>query len=103
MEWTLWFGSILVQQLPPEKLVDLIVKVWPQVQESIPHEKRVDFLKNVAEKHLATLLDDLSREERASLMNTLLPMVSREFPLYDLDLLTAFPSPDREYQNKAPE
>jgi hypothetical protein len=102
MIWTLWFGSILIWQLPPEKLVDLIVKVWPQVQESIPRKKRVDFLKSVAEKHLATFLADLSREERASLMNSLLPLVVREFPVADLDFLTAFPSPDREYQSEAP-
>jgi hypothetical protein len=102
MKWTQWFGSILAWQLPPEKLIDLIVKVWQQMQGRIPREERVDFLKSVAEKHLATFLADLRRDERASLMNSLLPLVVREFPVADLDFLTAFPSPDIEDQSEAP-
>lgn len=101
MKWTHWFGRILVRRLPPQGLIDLAVEVWPQAWERIPREQRVDFLKSVAEKHLGAILEDLSREERAALMNALLPLAAREFPLADLDFLTAFSSPNGEYQPEA--
>ena len=98
MKLLLLFGEILARKLPPQKLVDLAVKIWPQILDHIPREQRVDFLKNVAEKHLGAFLEDLSREERAALMNSLLPLAAREFPLADLDLLTAFTSPNGGYR-----
>ena len=101
MKWTHWFGRILVRRLLPQGLIDLAVEVWPQVWERIPREQRVDLLKSVAEKHLGAILEDLSREERAALMNALLPLAAREFPLADLDFLTAFSSPNGEYQPEA--
>ncbi|MEN6482427.1 MAG: hypothetical protein ABFD29_09690 [Anaerolineaceae bacterium] len=92
MKWMLWFSKILTRRLPPQKLVDFAIDVLMQVLDHIPQEQRVDFLKNAVEKHLGTILHDLSREERATLMNSLLPLASREFPLNDLDFLTVFSS-----------
>lgn len=98
MKWALWFGQILAQRLPPEKLVDLAVEVWPHVWKRIPQDQRVDFLKSAAQEHLGAFLGDLNREERVALMNALLPLVAREFPLTDLDFLTAFSSPSGGYR-----
>jgi hypothetical protein len=100
MKWALWFGGILARRLPPQKLVDLAVEIWPQVRERIPHEQRVDFLMSVAEKHISMFLEDMSREERAALMNALLPLAAREFPLVDLDFLTSFSSSGKGYQTE---
>jgi len=101
MKWKLWFGLILTRWLPPQGLIDLAVEVWPHIWKRIPPDQRVDFLKSVAEKHLGALLGDLSREERTALMNALLPLAAREFPLTDLDFLTAFSSPSRGYRPEA--
>lgn len=98
MKLAIWFGRILAQRLPPRELVVLAMEVWPHVWEQIPKDQRVDFLKSVAEKRLGTFLGDLNREERASLMNALLPLAAREFPLTELDFLTAFSSPGGGYQ-----
>jgi hypothetical protein len=98
MKWTHWFSGILARQLAPQELVDLAVEVWPHIWKRIPSDQRVDFLKSVAEKHLGTFLGDLNREERSALMNNLLPLAAREFPLTDLDFLTAFASPGVGYR-----
>jgi hypothetical protein len=102
MNWTLWLGSILMQRLSPQELVDLGVAEWPKIRERIPHEQQVLFIKDMAEKHLGTSLVGMTREERAALMNALLPLVAREFPLADLDLLAAFPSSTREEGEGSP-
>jgi len=83
--------------MPTQKLVEFFVKAWPQVWEQIPREERVAFLKSIAADHLSTFLVDMTREERASLMNGLLPIIAREFPLADLDILTVFSSPKDLY------
>ena len=101
MKWALWLGRILARQLAPQELIDLAVDVWPRTWKRIPHEQRVGFLKNAAEAHLGAFLGDLTREERTALMNGLLPLAAREFPLTDLDFLTAFSSPSDGYRPEA--
>jgi len=96
MRWMLWLGDILAQRLSPQELVDLGMAEWPKIRERIPREQQAPFMKSVAEKYLGTLLMDMTREERAALMNAMLPLIAREFPLTDLDLLGAFSSPTRE-------
>ena len=76
------------------KLMDLLIKAWLRVWKRLPREQRGGVLKSLAENYLSSFLGDMSREDRASLMNGLLPLVAREFPLADLDFLTAFSSPD---------
>ncbi len=90
MKWMMWFGRILVHSTSPQELVDISIALWPQLSKQIPPTQRVDFLHNAAEKSLGVVLADLDRTQRAALMNSLLPQVVQEFPLNDLDLLTAF-------------
>ena len=99
----IWFGRILAKRLPPAELVVLAMEVWPHVWKQIPQDQRLDFLKGVAQKNLGAFLVDLNREERTALMNALLPLVAREFPLADLDFLTAFSSPGGRYRPEATE
>ena len=98
MEGTIRFPGAGKTGMPSYKLVDVFLKAWPQVWKQIPREERVGFLKSMAEDHLSEFLADMSREERASLMNGLLPLIAREFPLADLDVLTAFSSPKNLYE-----
>jgi len=101
MKWALWLGHILARQLAPQELVNLAVEVWPHVWKRIPPDQRVGFMKSAAQEHLGAFLGDLNREERAALMNDLLPLAAREFPLTDLDFLTAFSSPGGGYRPEA--
>lgn len=101
MKWALWLGRILARQLVPQELVDLAVEVWPHAWKRIPQDQRVDFLKSAAQEHLGAFLGDLTREERAALMNDLLPLAARKFPLTDLDFLHAFSSPGVGYRPEA--
>jgi hypothetical protein len=103
MKWIQRFVRILVWWLPPQKLIDLALEAWPQIWERIPREQQVNFLEDMAERHLGAFLAGFSREERTMLMNALLPLASREFPLADLDFLTAFPSPGGGYWPEIPE
>ena len=103
MKLVIWFGRILAQRLPPHELVDLAMEVWPHIWKRIPRDQHVDFLKGVAHKHLGAFLADHKREERVALMNALLPLAAREFPLAELDFLTAFLSPGGGYRKEASE
>jgi len=100
MKCKAWLIRIYSHSLPPQKLIEQIMEVWLQVRKRIPREQQVDFLKNVAEKYLGLFLVDLSREERTVLMNALLPLATREFPLTNLDFLTSFSSPHNGYRKK---
>ncbi|HMZ06225.1 MAG TPA: hypothetical protein PLN43_00250 [Anaerolineales bacterium] len=97
MKWLLPFGVMLARRFSPQELVDLAVKVWPQVWQKIPPDQRVSFLANAAAKHLDALTAGLSRQDRVALMNALLPTVAREFPLSEVDFLSAFAAPGDRY------
>ena len=55
-------------------------------------EEQVAFLQRLVEENLAWALADLNRSQRAQLMNRLLPLVARHFPLEEADILGAFAS-----------
>lgn len=93
MKWLLPFGMMLARRFSPQELVDLAVKVWQKV----PPDQRVSFLTNAAAKHLDALTAGLSRQDRVALMNALLPIVAREFPLSEVDFLSAFAAPGDRY------
>ena len=97
MSWKLWLGRILACRLPPQGLVALAMKLWPEIWQKIPRDQRVIFFHSMAQEYLGALLGDMSREERASLMNALLPLVAREVPLAELDFLGVFASPGDRY------
>ena len=102
MKFTLWLGSALTRRLPPQDLVDLAVEVWPHIWEQIPPEQRVTFLAEATTSSLGTLVAGLSRQERALLLNALLPIIAREFPLTEADFLAAFAAPGDRYAPQLP-
>ena len=55
-------------------------------------EEKLAFFQRFVEEHLSSLLAGLGREERARLLNALLPKLVQEFPLADLGILGAFSS-----------
>lgn len=97
MKWLFAVAMLLARNKSPQEWVDLSVKVWPQVWQKIPLDQRVNFLTSAVAEHLGTLSAGLSRRERVALMNSLLPIVAREFPLSEVDFLSAFAAPGDRY------
>jgi len=93
MAWKHSLARLLARRLLPHDLVTVTGEVLPEILERLPRAKRVTFLCEMVTACVGPLLRNLGREERAQLMNALLPLAAREFPLADLDLLTAFPAP----------
>ncbi len=102
MNLALWFGKLMAKQYSPEDLAKLAMQLWPSVEKRIPNEQRAGFYKTIIDEHLGSILADMSREQRAELMNSLLPLVAKEFPLMDLDFSAAFP-PDQVEQEEIAE
>ena len=98
MQLALWIGRLLAQRLSPQELMTLLSEIWPLVWQRVPAGQRVDFLKDAAENHLGMFLAGLNRQERAELMNAILPIAAREFPLAEMDFLSAFAEPGDRYQ-----
>ena len=44
MKWLLPFGVMLARRFSPQELVDLAVKVWPQVWQKVPPDQRMNLL-----------------------------------------------------------
>ena len=96
MEGTIHFPGAGEHGMPSKQQIDVFVKAWSEVWQQVPHEERAGILKSIVEDHLSDFLAGMSREERLSLMNGLLPKIASEFPLADIDVLKAFSSPDQD-------
>jgi hypothetical protein len=97
MKWLFAVAMLLARNKSPQEWVGLAANVWPQVWQKVPPNERANFLTNVAARHLGTLVAGLSRQERVALMNTILPIVAREFPLSEIDFLSVFAAPGDRY------
>ena len=93
MGWKHSLAHLLARRLAPNDLVAVASEALPSVMERVPSKERVAFLLDMIAASVDPLLRNPGRAERAELMNALLPLVAREFPLTDLDLLTAFSAP----------
>jgi len=93
MDWKHSLARLLARRLAPHDLVAVAGEVLLEALERLPRAERMTFLRDMVTASIGPLLRNLGREERAELMNSLLPLVVREFPLADLDLLAAFPAP----------
>ena len=82
---------MLIRRLSARQLAEIVGDILPDTLERLPRADRVPFLRDLAQEHLGGILRGLERSERAELMNALLPLVTREFPLAELNLLDAFP------------
>ena len=80
----------LLGRLSPQAVLDLTGAVGREWIRRLPVEERAAFLGRLIEENLSAALEGLGREERAALMNGLLPAIARHFPLEDVDILGAF-------------
>jgi len=79
-----------VRRLSPQDALDLAGEAMREWIVRLPVEERVAFLSRLVEQYLGMALQGLARQERATLMNDLLPVIARHFPLSDVDILGAF-------------
>ena len=79
-----------VCRLSPQDVLDLAGEAAQEWMARLSVEERAAFLGRLVEENLSAALQGLGREERATLMNNLLPLVARHFPLGDVDILGAF-------------
>lgn len=83
-----------------QRQLDLLMETLIRIGQSVSGEQKIKLFRNLAENHLHAILDDMSREERIALMNSLLPLIVREFPLAELDFASAFPVLDETPNEK---
>jgi len=79
-----------IRRLSPQDVLDLAGEAAQEWMARLPVEERAVFLSRLVEENLNAALQGLGREERAALMNSLLPLVARHFPLDEVDILGAF-------------
>ena len=72
----------------PEELMQTLDTILPQLLARFTSQEKTDFLLNLMEKHLSTILEGLTKKERGELLTKLLPTLLEEFPLDEIDLLT---------------
>lgn len=92
MSWKSRLAQAFIGLLGPRDLQEIAGRAIVQITSKLKSEERLAFFQRFVEEHLSSLLAGLGRDERARLMNALLPRLAQEFPLADLDILGAFSS-----------
>ncbi len=83
-------AQLAVALLRPKDLMEIARDASGPMMAKLNEEERMAFIKNFVEENLDKMLKGLGREDRAQLMNALLPRILEEFPLADLDILSTF-------------
>ncbi|HIC89245.1 MAG TPA: hypothetical protein EYP04_07555 [Anaerolineae bacterium] len=94
MSWKTRLAGAFVRTLNVDELWELSGKAVQRMLTQLTPAERVIYLRALVEAHLGELLSGLGSEERARLMNGLLPLLAKEFPLERLDILGAFSEVD---------
>ncbi len=79
----------VLRGLGSEEALNLAAEFGREWITRLPPQERAAFLSRLVEENLNAALEGLDREQRALLMNQLLPVLMRHFPLADLNILEA--------------
>ncbi|HHE71937.1 MAG TPA: hypothetical protein ENL34_06640 [Chloroflexi bacterium] len=79
----------VLRGLSSEEALNLAAEFGREWITRLSPQERAAFLSRLVEENLNAALEGLDREQRALLMNQLLPVLMRHFPLADLDFLGA--------------
>jgi len=95
---------LLALSMAPQDLANMVGEFLPSILEEMSDAARIDFLRHLSETVLPPTMAVIDRENRTSLMNALVPLAVREFPLVELDLLTALEksAPQADYEPSDP-
>ncbi len=83
-------AQVAIALLRPKDLMEIARDASGSMMARLNKEEKMAFIQNFVEENLDKMLEGLGREDRAQLMNALLPRILKEFPLADLDILGAF-------------
>lgn len=81
---------MFVGSLSQHDLLRLTSDLFDRRLSGMSGEEQLAFLQRLVEENLECALAGLDRPQRARLMNDLLPLIARHFPLDDVDILGAF-------------
>jgi len=90
MGWKTRVAGAFIGELSADELWELNEKAVQHTLTQLTPAERLVYLRRLVEGYLGEVLAGLGREERAKLMNGLLPLLAQEFPLDELDILGAF-------------
>ena len=92
--WTTTIVRSYLQTATEEEMIDLIHIVFPLVVDSLSKPQLKRLIKELFNQHLSTLLADMNTEERAEILEAVLPAITREFPLTRVDWTQVVASSD---------
>lgn len=87
------FAAQYLRNSNPQELLRLMDALLPEMIAALSPQERVQFLKNVIQNHLETLLQGVGVEERATLLAELLPALSAVFDSDAISALRSQPKP----------
>ncbi len=76
-----------VRNAEAEELRAWLDRLLPHVIEKLPKEERIALVKSITRDYLSPLMRDFTAEERAALIEELLPVLLKEFSLQDINFL----------------
>ena len=74
-----------VQTLSKDELEHLMNSAMERMLNTMTKEERIDFIQSIVEKGIVNLLTDMDSDDKAKLMNSLLPQILRQLPIDKLD------------------
>ena len=83
-------ARMFVGRLSREDLLRIADDMLDERRGGMSGEEQVAFLQRLVEDNLEWALADMDRPQRVRLMNNLLPLFARHFPLEEVDILGAF-------------
>lgn len=75
-----------LQTLSKEEIEQLINSAMERMLSSMTKEEKVSFIQNIAEKIIVNLLAGLDDDDKAKLMNSLLPQILKQLPMDKLNI-----------------
>lgn len=91
--FTVMMARQFIKKAEPEEMIQIVDTFMPIIVDALSKEQLEQLIKVLFQNHLGALLQDFSADERAALFHELLPTITREFPLEQLDLANSLSEP----------
>jgi len=74
-----------VHTLNKDELEQIMNSALDQMLNAMTKEEKIGFIQSIVEKGIVNLLTDMDSDDKAKLMNSLLPQILRQFPIDKLN------------------
>jgi len=75
-----------VHTLNKDELEQIMNSALDRMLNTMTKEERIAFIQSIVEKGIVNLLTDMDSDDKAKLMNSLLPQILRQFPIDKLNI-----------------